>query len=122
MGKYNSNRAIAYRNSRAVFLAISLSFILIWALFLKNQGDNRTFLETQKIMATVQEINIKQATSSRGTTSYFVKLQLPDGKHIIFMPLKPPPITLGSKVPILVDIYDNGTKYYHYNSIDWYVY
>jgi len=123
MGEYNNNRAITYRNSRAVFLAISLSAILIWALFLKNQNDNRTLIETQKIMATVQEINIKKASaSSRSTNSCFVKLQLPNGRHIMFMPLKRPPITRGSKVPVFVDIYDDGTKHYHYDSIDWSAY
>lgn len=120
MSQFGNNWATSYKNSRAIFAAISLSVLLIWALTLKQQDDARIYLRTDKVVATVQDISTTEIDSRYGGKSitYFATLELPEGKKIRFiLPRSPPKI--GSKVPVLIDIYDDGSSYYHYNHIEW---
>jgi len=120
MGRMGDNWATQHRNWRAIFVAIGLSFVLIWSLALKHQDDARLFIETQKVIATVKDISTTEIDSRYGGKSmtYFVTLDLPEGKVIRFMLFRPPP-KVGSQVPVSIDIYDDGSQYHHYDEIDW---
>ena len=120
MGRFGDNWATAHRNWRAIFAAIGLSIVLIWSLALKKQEDARIFLRTDKKIATVQDIKKIETDDRFGSKNitYFVHLTLPEGKKIRFMLLQSPP-KVGTQLPVLVDIYDDGENYYHYNQMDW---
>jgi len=120
MGRFGDNWATSHRNWRAIFAAVGLSALLVWALTLKSEGDKRKFVKTETTYAIIEKINISQSDSRyAGTTStYMAYLALADGGKIKFMLLSTPP-RVGSKVPVLIDIYDDGSKYYHYSLMDW---
>lgn len=115
-----NNWASSYRTSRTIFVALALSLLLIWAITLKNKNDSRVFIETNRLIATISDISTSEIDSRYGGKSitYFATLDLPDGKKIRFILQRPPP-KMGTQVPISVDIYDDGSRYYHYNQIDW---
>ncbi len=120
MGKFGDNWAIAHRNWRAIFAAIGLTIVLIWSLALKKQEDARIFLKTKSVTAIINDIKKTETDNRYGgkNITYFVHLTLTDGKKIRFILLQSPP-EIGSQVPVLVDIYDDGNNYYHYNQMDW---
>jgi len=115
-----NNWARSYLNSRGVFAAISVGLVLIYALILKQQDDARLLIQTKSMTATVVEIEIVESDSRYvgKSITYITYLTLAEGKKIRFMLLQPPP-KIGSQVPVIVDVYDNGTEYYYYNIMDW---
>ena len=74
----------------------------------------------ESVTATINDIKKTETDNRYGgkNITYFVHLTLTDGKKIRFILLQPPP-EIGSQVPVLVDIYDDGNNYYHYNQMDW---
>lgn len=120
MGRMGDNWATAHKNWQGILAAVGLSIVLILALLLKEQEDTRTFIETTRITATITEIEITEYESRYGgeNINYFTTLKLPNGKTTRFMLLQSPP-AIGSNVPVSVDIYDDGSQYYHYNQMDW---
>jgi hypothetical protein len=115
--------AQAHRNSRAVFAAIVLSIGFL-VLMLTMDNDQQTLLHTRQELATISAIKVsKRESNSRYsghsiTTHYLVSLVLINDEKINFILLQAPP-PVGTQVPILVDTYDNGKPFYHYNMIDW---
>jgi len=120
MGRMGDNWARSYLNSRGVFAAITVGLVLIYALILKQQDDARLLIQTRSVTATVVEIKIVESDSRYvgKNITYITHLTLAEGKKIRFMLLQPPP-KVGAQVPVIIDIYDDGTEYYHYNIIDW---
>lgn len=45
MSRLGDNWASSHRNWRAIFAAIGLNIVLIWAVVLKQQDDSRTFIQ-----------------------------------------------------------------------------
>ncbi len=119
MSRHN-DWATSHRNSRGVFAVIGLIGVLVWALVLKKQEESHTLLRTDQITATISQIKItkREGDSRTSGATYFVQLELPDKKHIRFMLLRQPP-KVGTQVPVLVDIYDDDKKYYHYSLVEW---
>ncbi len=121
----NSHWAIAHRNTLAVFSAMGLVGILVWALMQKNHLDSQTLLKTEQVNATITKIEIIKYDASgrynqKTFTNYVVSLKLPDSKKIKFILARKPPQE-GTQVPILLDHYTNGKIFYYYNLIDWYL-
>lgn len=122
MSRFSDNLATSHRSSAAVFAAIGLAGILVWALVLKQEQGR--FLQTENVMATIREIKkfehkySSRYTGTSLTITYVIYLTLPEGKDIkLRSSLLPPKI--GSQVPVLVDVYENGSKFYYYNHMEW---
>jgi len=107
MSAFWNNWATAHRNWNAIFMAVSLGGILIWALIL----NDAEFLRTDRVMATVTEVNVTGLGN-------LVKFELPNGKQTSFMMDQGTP-KVGEQRPILIDIYDNGKNYSRYDKMDW---
>ncbi len=117
---FNDDWATSHLNTKALFAVIGLGVILIWSLILKDQQDSRTFLRTDQMMLPITDIKTTTSTSSRlgDQTTYFVTLKLPDDKHIKFMMSQKPP-KVGTKVPVSVDVYEDGDNFYNYDRMEW---
>lgn len=123
MAKFSDNWATSHRNWQAIFAAVSLAALLVWALSLKHQDESRTLLRTDQVMATVTNVKVieREGTNRFGqfkNTYYVVQLKLNEEKLIQFLLLQPAP-QIGSQVPVMVDFYNDGQHFYHYNLIDW---
>ncbi len=122
---FDNDWATRYLINKGAFAVIGLTGILIWSIILKNEQDSRTFIRSEQVIATIVNIKkVERKSTDRYTsgvsfhTTYFVKLELPNQKHVKFMLDRKPP-EVGAQVPINVDIYEDDKNYYSYNYIDW---
>jgi len=107
MGTFWNNWAIAYRNGQAIFMALGVGAILVWAL----ASPGGEFVRQDRVIATVLEV--KQTKKGN-----LVKFELPGGKHtFLFIGQGTPKV--GEKRPIYINVYDNGKNYASYDSIEW---
>lgn len=122
MSKATNNWAHTHRNNQAIRVAITLIVLLFFALIL---GDNSgSYLRTEKTSATISAIKVVERegysrfSGQTKNITYVVSLILADGTQFKFMLQQSPP-KVGTKVPVLVDIYDDGKNYYRYSLMDW---
>lgn len=122
MSKATNNRAHTHRNNQAIRVAITLIVLLFFALIL---GDNSgSYLRTEKTSATISAIKVVERegysrfSGQTKNITYVVSLILADDTQFKFMLQQSPP-KVGTKVPVLVDIYDDGKNYYRYSLMDW---
>lgn len=103
---------MSYRIWKAIFALLILMPIVFWALIQKESKLVSTSRETA-ILNTVKEVSAEMEGRFGGSTTitfYRGCLELPDGTEIEIS-LRPPIPTTG-KVPIIVDHFDNGKKFY----------
>ncbi len=124
MSKLSNNWANSQRNSQAIRVAIILVILLFFALIFRENSISHSLLRTEQVSATIIDIKIvKRESHSRFSgpsknTSYVVSLALANNKQLKFILLQTPP-KVGTKVPVLADVYDDGKNYYHYSLIEW---
>ena len=122
MSKATNNWVHTHRNNQAIRVAITLIVLLFFALIL---GDNSgSYLRTEKTPATISAIKVVERegysrfSGQTKNITYVVSLILADDTQFKFMLQQSPP-KVGTKVPVLVDIYDDGKNYYRYSLMDW---
>jgi hypothetical protein len=109
MSKATNNWAHTHRNNQAIRVAITLIVLLFFALIL---GDNSgSYLRTERE-------GYSRFSGQTKNITYVVSLILADDTQFKFMLQQSPP-KVGTKVPVLVDIYDDGKNYYRYSLMDW---
>ena len=110
------------RNGLRLFVLLGVVGLTVWIFVL----DSHSLLRTEKVMATITEVEIKEIKSHGNyrngvgnRTNHLVQLELPDGKFIkLTLPQQPPKI--GTKVPISISVYDDGKRYYNYVLVNWF--
>jgi len=128
MSRFLNSWAIAHRNGKAIFTAISLLGILIWALVLKEQASSHQLLKTETVISTITDMKKHRRvhSSKYGKTvfeMYKYWIKLPDGKEIeIITSQTSESPKINDKVPIIIYHYDNGQKEYRINSVEWLLY
>jgi len=111
--------ATVHRNARAFTMGAGFLLILAWGAY---QMRSTKLVDTTRTTAVVEEIkqyNLgSSSTSGRGSgkiTIYRGKLVFEDSTWVEMQMIKPLP-EVGDRLPVIVEHYDNGSKYY---SVDW---
>ncbi len=121
MRKMGDNWATAYRHTRGIMAVVGLVSVLIFALYIQSQNAQRHRVKTDTVMATITQVDSQSVTSrySGQRTYYTVHVQLPHGKAWQFMLNRKPP-AIGTRVPVLIDVFDDGSYYYRIRLTDWF--
>lgn len=114
--------AMTQRNNQAIRVAVALAVVLFFALIYRE--DSNTFLRTEQVLGTITAIKViereghSRFSGSSTSITYRVHLALENNKQLKFMLFQVPP-KVGTKVPVIVDMFDDGKNYYHYSLIEW---
>ncbi len=121
MRNMGDNWATSYRNTRGIIAVVGLVIVLVFSLYLQFQNTQRHRVRTDTIMGTITQVTPLSVTSrySGQHTYYTVQVQLSHEKAGPFILNRKPP-AIGTRVPILVDVFDDGTYYYHFHLTDWF--
>ena len=116
--------ATRHRNWRAASTAVVFLLILLWAAVEIRSGK---LVETSSDTATVLDVRKHSTASSyagRGeygeATVYTGKLLLSDGTTVELLLFSPLP-KVGDKMPMIVERYSDGKKYYSIDRQEWQV-
>jgi len=102
---------LARRNMSTAFVAVGMLILLMWAL----SQDSGKPVSKENIQSVVTEIKY----NSRDKTIAYLLLELADKKVIkVSVNLKPAP-KIGDSIPLVVERYNNGKKYYSVNQQEW---
>ncbi len=125
MSNFWDNWATAYRNWRAIIGAIVLLGVFIWALMLKQEFLSRKLLSIrheEAVVKRVVKLDLNKVPSrfgsSEGVTLYKGVLELPDGTELK-LTLVPPIPKVGDRVPLIVEHYDDGSRFYTIDREKW---
>jgi hypothetical protein len=125
MSKFTDLLATNYRNWRAIFIAIALLIITLWAI---NQKRSLKLIDTTYEIGvvksvkrhSVQGISTKYGKSG-GITIYKGKLLLSNNTGIELQ-LVPPIPNIGDSIPLIVEHFSNGKKFYFIDIEKWQIY
>jgi len=114
MDSFYNSWAHAHRNAKGWGTAIFLLLLLLWTLSeTSNERISRQDIEATVIKATL----LKDSTTSGG-----LSLKMADGKTFkIYVSANPFP-EVGDKVPLVAELYEDGSKMYMLNQQRWIIY
>ena len=122
MSKFWDTWATRHRNWRAIYTAAGFLLILLWAGI---EIRSNKLIDTTRDTAVVLEIR-KHSTAaahsawgeSGGSTICTGKLMLSDSTTVELLLFSPLP-NVGDKMPMVVEHYNDGKKYYSIDHQDW---
>lgn len=125
MRRFGDSWALAYRNGRAILLAVLLAFLLAWALVEKRRAADNPVVEVRQETAVIVDVraNDPAQTDRAGAsarTLYLVQVELPEGSSTRFMVLQPPP-AVGTAVPVTVITFRDGAELFSYDPLEWHM-
>ena len=121
MSRFSDSWALAYRNGRAIVLAVLLGLLLAWALVEKQRAAGNPAVEIRQENAVIVEVHrVSDWAGASTTTAYLVVVELPDETLTRFMVLQPPP-AVGTAVPVTVTQYRNGAETFSHDPLEWWM-
>lgn len=112
------NLALAHRNAHAFVAVVLLAGILIWALVMKGQNDANALLSVEKEIATVVQIQEFSLGEADGTASYLGVIEVAGGQKVKLVLPNPLP-AVGGRIPVKVETYEDGSKMYAIDQVEW---
>ena len=113
---------MVYRNTRVIFTAAGFLLILAWGAY---QMRSTKLVDTTRATAVVEEIKQyklgSSGTSGRGSGKviyYRGRLVFDDSTWVEMQMIQPLP-EVGDRVPVIIEHYDNGSKYYAIDRVAW---
>ena len=114
--------ATVHRNTRAFALGAGFLLILAWGAY---QLHSTKLVNTTRTTAVVEKITPYQlgysgtyGKGSGNTTFYRGRLIFADSTWVEMQMIKPLP-EVGDRLPVIIEHYDNGSKHYSVDWVDW---
>ena len=122
MNNFWDNWATVHRNTRVIFTAAGFLLILAWGAYQMRSSKLVDTTRTTVVVTEVKQYKMgSSSTNGKGSgnvTFYRGRLVFDDSTWVEMQLIQPLPEE-GDRLPVIIEHYDNGSKYYSIDRVAW---